>query len=279
MLTPVPVAPYPDVVRPAGWVVLPTVVAASLLAHGAVLVAIALLPVPSRIAPVPAQLDFEVLAAAPVVTREPEAIPEPPPPPVVEEPTPLPDEAPAAIVPPRPRRVATARTSEPTEAPAPPSPVITSGREGGGDWAHPPGEAGGRLDGTPGGTGTGPATAAMPVVPAEPAREPGISRAHLRRLLAGYIRDTLSRFLHGRIDYPLAASRAGMEGVTLLRVRLARDGRILAVRLSRTSGHDMLDQAALSSVQRLVTMPAPPAEIPWDEGQELPLPVTFVVGQ
>jgi protein TonB len=102
-----------------------------------------------------------------------------------------------------------------------------------------------------------------------------ISRDDLRRILLGYIRNTLSHFLEGRISYPLAARREHREGVVMLRIRLARDGRILAVRLSRTSGVASLDQAALLSVQALRSMPAPPREIPWDDAQELPLPVTY----
>jgi protein TonB len=103
-----------------------------------------------------------------------------------------------------------------------------------------------------------------------------MSRAELRRALAAYIRGTLSRYLNGRIVYPLAASRAGLQGVTTLRVRLARDGRILGVRLATSSGHALLDGAAVDSVERLGSMPAPPVEIPWDESRELPLPVNFV---
>src|SRR6185503_3628262 len=102
-------------------------------------------------------------------------------------------------------------------------------------------------------------------------------RDALRAMLLAYIRGTLSQFLDGRIDYPLAARRERMEGVVVLRVRLARDGTILAVRLSRTSGHDMLDDAAMASVRGLASMPAPPRDIPWDDQRELPLPVTYVL--
>jgi protein TonB len=266
---PIPVSP------PSGslqWLAMPLLVVASAFAHGVVLVVLMLLPAPERLGPVPTAVELDVLAAAPVLA-EPPPPPLPPPPPPVE-PVVVPEPA-AAVTPPRPRR---AEPSPPSAdpLPAPPAPVLTAGQQGGADWAHPEGQEGGRLDGIPGGTGTGPATSEAVAPPAE-IGPPGISRAQLRRILASYIRDTLSRYLHGRIDYPLAASRAGMQGVTMLRVRLARDGRILAVRLSRTSGHAMLDDAALSSVQRLGTMPPPPTEIPWDESQELPLPVTFVV--
>lgn len=142
-------------------------------------------------------------------------------------------------------------------------------------WDHPAGEEGGRLDGTPGGAGTG--SVGPTADGAGEAGEPhGISRGELRRRLLDYMRSTLWGFVAARVEhYPLAARREHLEGVVMLRIRLARDGRLLHVRLSRSSGHATLDRAALASVQELRTMPAPPRTIPWDDQRELPLPVTY----
>jgi protein TonB len=56
--------------------------------------------------------------------------------------------------------------------------------------------------------------------------------------------------------YPRAARRAGAEGVTRVRVEVARSGRIEAVELHRTSGNGHLDAAALRAVRRARFSPA-----------------------
>ena len=89
-----------------------------------------------------------------------------------------------------------------------------------------------------------------------------------------YIRG-LSGSLAGRVGYPLAARRAHLEGVVVLRMRLAADGRVLGVRMSRSSGHSVLDEAALASVSEIDALAAPPDGVPWDEARELPVPIRF----
>ena len=85
----------------------------------------------------------------------------------------------------------------------------------------------------------------------------------------------LSGSLSGRVGYPLAARRRHVQGVVILRMRLAADGRVLGVRLSRTSGHPILDEAAVASVSRVDLLPAPPPGVPWDDQRELPVPIRF----
>jgi protein TonB len=264
-----PAAPAPsERKRERAWV-LPGVLAASLCGHGLLLAAAALLPEPA-----PAMASTHAEVAIDFVQ------PEAPPPPPEPEPEPEPEvERPAAVVDrprPRVRRPEPPPEVEPSEEPPPPAEIMTAEGEGAADWDHPPGEEGGQLGGTPGGEGTGPVG---PVAegPAEvEAPRSGISRAELRRRLLDYMRSTLWGFVAGRVDhYPLAARRERLEGVVMLRIRLARDGRLLNVRLSRSSGHAMLDRAALASVEQLDSMPAPPDSIPWDDDRELPLPVTY----
>jgi protein TonB len=242
---------------------LPGLLIASLVAHAGVFAALKWLPPPA------VELRSEPTELAFMLTEPPEPVLEVPP-----EPEPEPEPLPAAIAEtPRPRRE---RDVEPSPEPPPPAPVmVAEGSQG--EWAHPEGEEGGVLGGTPGGTGTGEITSDGAASEATPEPRRGISRAELRRRLLGYIRGTLSAYVNGRIDYPLAARREHLEGVVLLRIRLASDGRVLAVRLSRTSGYDSLDRAALASVERLETMPAPPEGIPWEDERELPLPVTYVI--
>lgn len=49
--------------------------------------------------------------------------------------------------------------------------------------------------------------------------------------------------------YPRTARRRGWEGKVRLRVRVAETGRVLAVRVDRSSGHGLLDHAALDAVR------------------------------
>lgn len=246
-------APAATTERP---LVLPLVLVGSVVLHGAILALAALLPgPPEHIARVDDELTFTTVEPPQEVEPEPE-----PPEPEPEEP------APAAA--PEPRR----RPSPPP----PPAPVLTATEDATpSDWEHPEGDPEGELDGQVGGVvgGTGTEVGAAQ---SEATPEPrGVSRAELRRQLLGYIRGPLSRYIAEHTSYPIAARREHVEGVVVLRLRLDRAGQVLAVRLSRSSGHSMLDDAALASVRGLTSLPAPPASLPWDDAQELPLPVTY----
>ncbi|MEM7203531.1 MAG: energy transducer TonB [Planctomycetota bacterium] len=50
--------------------------------------------------------------------------------------------------------------------------------------------------------------------------------------------------------YPRVARRRGLEGVVLLDVSLSAGGAVLAVEVARSSGHDVLDRAAVAAVTR-----------------------------
>ncbi len=57
-------------------------------------------------------------------------------------------------------------------------------------------------------------------------------------------------------DYPAVARRRGFEGTVILEALVNRDGRVTDLRLLQSSGHAVLDQAALSSVKGWVFDPA-----------------------
>lgn len=131
------------------------------------------------------------------------------------EPAPAP--APAPVAPaakPRPRPAAVAR--QPTRAPAAPpeSAAPAGGAEGDGVAAAPGGSGGG--DGS-GGDGSGGARVAYGTNPLPP--------------------------------YPLVARRLGKEGVVLLEVLVAPDGRAADVRMIRSSGFAPLDESAVTTVR------------------------------
>jgi protein TonB len=54
-------------------------------------------------------------------------------------------------------------------------------------------------------------------------------------------------------DYPLASKRRHEEGEVLLAVTIRADGSVAAVEIKRSSGHPLLDQAALYTVRRVWT--------------------------
>lgn len=74
--------------------------------------------------------------------------------------------------------------------------------------------------------------------------------------------------------YAPAARAAKQQGVALIRFVMDRDGNVAAARVEKSSGFAVLDQAALSAVQRAVPLPKPPQEVP-GEWLDLIVPVDF----
>ena len=64
----------------------------------------------------------------------------------------------------------------------------------------------------------------------------------------------------GNLNYPDQARRNKLEGQLILTVALSPDGHIIDVRVSKSSGHKVLDDAA----QRIVELAAPFAAVPKD---------------
>jgi len=56
--------------------------------------------------------------------------------------------------------------------------------------------------------------------------------------------------------YPEAARRAGVQGTTLLRIFIEKDGRVTNVNVERSAGHQALDEAAAEAVRRWRFEPA-----------------------
>ena len=73
--------------------------------------------------------------------------------------------------------------------------------------------------------------------------------------------------------YPAAAKRAGEEGRVLLRVLVSADGRAQAVEIARSSGSELLDQAALDAVRRWRFVPARRGEA--DVAAHVQVPIVF----
>ncbi len=63
-------------------------------------------------------------------------------------------------------------------------------------------------------------------------------------------------------EYPEVARRRGYEGVVLLKVRILPDGTIGDIQVERSSGHKLLDEAAINTVKRWTFIPAQRNGIP-----------------
>ena len=79
-----------------------------------------------------------------------------------------------------------------------------------------------------------------------PASTAGATR--ITPALRALIRNRLQRELSARFRYPYIARRRGWEGRVVLGLRLAPDGRIHRPRVVHSSGHRVLDHAALDAV-------------------------------
>lgn len=71
--------------------------------------------------------------------------------------------------------------------------------------------------------------------------------------------------------YPLAARRAGLEGRVLLSVHVRADGSCAEVRLRQSSGHALLDDAALTTVRRWRFLPARRGDTPVESWVDVPV--------
>ena len=167
-----------------------------------------------------------------------------PPPPV---PTPLPQPVPAPATAPRPGPA----------GPAPPAAIPTPGRDAPGTGAGPA---------TGEGSGTGAAGSG-----------PGAGTAGIGTQAGNDYLERLKRHLARHRDYPRAAINARQEGTVQFSIVIAADGRVLGARIERSSGHVLLDEAALAMVQRANPVPPLPPEMGLAQA-EVVLPSTFTLG-
>ncbi|MCF8197295.1 MAG: energy transducer TonB [Sulfuritalea sp.] len=60
--------------------------------------------------------------------------------------------------------------------------------------------------------------------------------------------------------YPLEAIERGLEGEVILLLQLSEDGRVVSASIARSSGHVLLDQAALEAARRIGALPGSPRQ-------------------
>lgn len=193
-------------------------------------------------------------AAAPEPTPPQPIAPEPPPPveevapppepPVVEEPPPPPPPKPVPVVrptpPPKPKPI-----PKPTPKPKPqPAPEATAKPQ------------------------------AKPRAATPPPQQPSASAPKADPVVKARYEQVLYSWLSRHKDYPMIARRRGIEGGARVRIRIGRDGHVLAHSLVTGAGHPVLDQAALRMVEQADPFPPVPAEYP-GESFEFLAPVEF----
>jgi len=114
--------------------------------------------------------------------------------------------------------------------------------------------AGGSGDGQAEGTGSGPASGSGA----------GQAAAYMREHFV-YIRDLIMR----NLTYPLAARRLGWKGAVTVCFVVLENGAAQNIRVIKSSGHDILDQAVVRTIQQIQPFPKPPVRA------ELTIPIVF----
>lgn len=90
--------------------------------------------------------------------------------------------------------------------------------------------------------------------------------------------EALEKRLSRQQQYPRLAAVRGWEGEVVRRIVIARKGKLVAVRVLRSSGHEVLDRNAEARVAAFEPYPAPPAGTP-DSDLEISVPIRYRLGQ
>ncbi|MGO8760487.1 MAG: energy transducer TonB [Desulfobaccales bacterium] len=185
----------------------------------------------------------EPVASKPApVPPKPQPRVKPPPPPKVKlgPPPPEPTTGPVIPTPAPPPAITRAKPSDTAAAGSRAgAPGATTGVPGSGQG----GQGGGRGTGSGGGIGPGQGQGSGP-----------------GSALQGYLRE-IRRLLEKHKDYPQMARSRNIHGVVVVVFTIAPGGQIMTARVSRSSGHDLLDEAALNTIRRVGRFPPFPAEL------------------
>ena len=178
-----------------------------------------------------------VLFDLPEIAEEATAPPPPMPPP--PPPQPKPDPVPPPEPPPPPK-------AEPKPPPPPPTPRVVPK----------------------------PAPPVEPVVTKPPPPPPVNVAPKADPVLRARYEQALSAWFERYKEYPVQAQRRRMEGRGVMKIRIDRDGRVLASAISENTKYSMLDDAMKKMVSRADPFPPMPDSTPGDSF-EFVAPVTF----
>jgi len=106
---------------------------------------------------------------------------------------------------------------------------------------------------------------------APPARTASVAQPAVR---GAAVRAAVKRALRARFYYPYVARRNGWQGEIDLGLHISADGRISRVHVVKSSGHRMLDRAALDSARSIKVLPEL-VDLLYGQALDLVLPVRY----
>jgi protein TonB len=81
-------------------------------------------------------------------------------------------------------------------------------------------------------------------------------------LLKSYLKE-VNAVVQQRYEYPRSAQRMRLEGTVVVSVTIDAHGKIIKAIVATSSGHAVLDEAALAAITSLGSVPAPPSALEW----------------
>lgn len=220
-------------------------------------------PVEPETIEIPApDLALAVLSAPPRVADAPDVSPEPAAAPVVAADTTVLPDAVAVVPEPRPQTeppVATDTPAPPAQAKKPATPKTADAKKTGARTTEAPKKAERTAEAKP--APAAKKAAAKPAAKKPAKAEAGAGAAASASASAGveaaYGRKLLSH-VERRKRYPAAARAANATGAVKLSVTIDRAGQLRSARVTKGSGHAVLDDEALATARRAAPYPAPP---------------------
>lgn len=103
----------------------------------------------------------------------------------------------------------------------------------------------------------------------------GASDRQRKKALEAWQREILTAIARHR-SYPAAARQRGLEGTTVVSFAIDRYGRLMASAMHTSSGNEILDRAALATLERVHEFPTVPSAVPGVRF-EFVIPVKFTV--
>ncbi len=93
--------------------------------------------------------------------------------------------------------------------------------------------------------------------PIAPSTQILANRSDERALVEQYVR-IISAKINQYEEYPPVAKRRHWEGTTVVQLRFTAEGKVADISVAETSGHDVLDEAAVKMIRNASPLPVPP---------------------
>ncbi|MFZ5906757.1 MAG: energy transducer TonB family protein [Nitrospirota bacterium] len=112
---------------------------------------------------------------------------------------------------------------------------------------------------------------------------PGLTVGHMAAPVSGGIENagnavflkkhflSIREIIQRNTLYPVLARRMGWEGKVIISFLLMPDGKVLDIRITKSSGHEILDRNAVETIKRVSPFPPPPLKA------EITVPVVYAL--